>query len=392
MQAFDLDSRSPEGPHRYPPADHWSIPFGRLAGIQFYVSYSVFVALAVLAALVASVQGQQGNSDLPLIAAMAVSVWATGWLLQVIVFFAFHLTSIGESDTLTIGLLGVEVAYPLSNARCWTAGANLASAMIALTSLVVFGIGCLATHMLTTSEQFGSLMAWGQQLAIPSFGMHSPENFYLSAAWLFWIQAACQAFPMPRNLGRGAIASALVMFAAEAGEDLKLKLLRRTIQLIAIVTLVLAMATMLVEPKVFFPPWPILILLSLILWHSSTRPDLIAWIRSVEVAKTEHLGLALNKSQGFDEGVGRGGRFGKWLESARMHRKRKRAKAVWKREREEALDVARLDHVLKLVSDKGAEALSAEDRALWNESASCSGKIEIQVKSPTIPVGDAAAI
>jgi len=52
------------------------------------------------------------------------------------------------------------------------------------------------------------------------------------------------------------------------------------------------------------------------------------------------------------------------VDAVRMRKKRKRVRAAMRREHEEASDEARLDHVLKIVSEQGTNGLSAEDKAL----------------------------
>jgi len=198
----------------------------------------------------------------------------------------------------------------------------------------------------------------------------------LTATWLFWIQAACQAYPLPRNLGRGAIASAIALFAAEVDDELQVKLLRRFLQLTAIVTLVVAMATMLADADVFLPRWPILVVLSLILWASTKNQDLRDWITSVHIAGADpiasHFGTGTSE---FDDPAERDSELAEaspartpWIsemiDSVRMRQKRKLARAVMHREREEASDAARLDQVLQRVSEQGTKGLSPEDQAL----------------------------
>ncbi|MCC9601056.1 hypothetical protein LOC67_10910 [Stieleria sp. JC731] len=365
MQAFDLDSQNPQGPLDSPPADHWSVPVGRIAGIRLYVSYSVFFTLAILAVLITTVQYRQGEADLPVIATAAIAFWMTGWLVQLLVFFFCQLSSIARSDVLTIGILGVEVGYPLSRPICWSAMTNVLVSATCFAGLLIFGVGCLAVHMYGQGLPLSSYSVWMETLRTPGFGLGSIKNIYLTATWLFWCQAVCQTYPMPRCLGRGAMVSALVLFAAESGEDFKLKLVRRTIQLVSIITIMIALSVMLVEPKENVARWPVLVVLSLLLWQSSGRRDLLAWIRSVEVARFDQSDSPVLSLEDFHTNQKpQPGIVGKTLESVRMHRKRKRAIAVLQKEREEAVDAARLDEILEIVSQHGTDALSPEDRAV----------------------------
>ncbi|OYP31123.1 hypothetical protein [Rhodopirellula sp. MGV] len=389
MQAYDLDSQNPEGPLRYPPPENWSIPVGRIAGIAIYVSYSVFIALAIVAVLVATIQNRQGQADLPVVASTTVAVWATGWLVQLIVFLGFQSTTFAHSDSLTIGLLGAEVGFPLSRRRCWTAATNVLVAGTCLAALTVLGVGCLAMHLSAKSLDLGTLANWTQTLSTPGFGFGTVENIYLAATWMFWFQAFCQAFPMPRNLGRGGLISLMALFAAEADEEFKRKLARRMIQLLSLVLMLIALSILLVEPTQQVPRWPAIVLLSLLLWQSAGRSDVVAWIRSVEFAKIDQSesaallldypasgsgSFAATRSHGSNLTGSPGlagsqrakspGLVKRATDSFLLYQKRKRARLALQRERSEAFDISRLDEVLQIVSEKGKAALSSEDLAL----------------------------
>ncbi|MCA9139511.1 MAG: hypothetical protein KDB00_22210 [Planctomycetales bacterium] len=376
MPAFDIDSQSPSGSFEPQPSDGWSMPVGSIAGIRFFISYSVFVTLAVLAGLVAMVQNREGNGDLPLVALLAVSIWAVGWLVQIIVQLCLHFGGGGRSESITVGLLGVEAPNPLYRTYPWSAIANLMSACFSLTALAVFGAICLGIHMATEAADVTGWSSWLAELATPSLGLDAVENCYLTATWLFWIQAACQAYPLPRNLGRGAIASAVALFSAEASDDFQVKLLRRIMQMVAIITLLIAMATMMADADVFLPRWPIMVLLSIYLWVTASKHDLRDWITSVHLADTDpvasHFGWAESRSQHPPRDPGTTNQpqrpatpwINEMVDSVRMRHKRKLARAALRREHEEADDAARLDHVLRMVSERGTEGLSAADKAL----------------------------
>ena len=364
MQAFDLDSQSPEGPFDYPPSDQWSIPVARIAGTRVLLSYSVLIAVAVSLSFFAMIQNRSGDRELTLIAAAAGGVWILGWIVQLAVFLILQLTSSAKSGSLTIGLLGVDVGYPLSRPYCWSAGTNLFSYSICMMALTFLGFGCLIVHVLTAGGEELGLSNWFQTLRSPNFGMESLDNGYLAAAWVLWFQAAFQSFPLPRNLGRGATASAVALLISEADEDLKFRLLKRTIQLIAIATLVIAFTSLLSRPTEFVPVWPLLVFLALLLWYSSNRSDLLAWLRSIEVANSRHPELRLSVVDSDQEPGVKQSRVGQFIESLRMVKRRRLARAALIREREEALDVARLDQVLEKVGKCGRDGLSSEDQAL----------------------------
>ncbi|QDV86306.1 hypothetical protein [Planctomycetes bacterium TBK1r] len=371
MPAFDVDSQSPGGSFEPQPADHWSMPLGAIAGIRLYLSYSVFVALAILAGLVATVHGREGNGDLPLVALTAVTIWCFGWGLQLLVQLGLHRWTNAKSESITIGLLGVEAANPLYRRYPWSAVANLMAACFSLTALVMLGASCLAVHMLTRTAGYADGTLWLQELAAPGLGLDAVEKSYLTAAWLLWIQAACQAYPLPKNLGRGAIASAIALFAAEANDDLQLKLLRRLLQLISLITVVIAIATLIGDGDVHLPRWPVLLFLAGLLWVSTYKNDLRDWITSIHVAAADPIAghfdvtelRASDVTDSHDTSV-RTPWLSEWIDSVRMRHKRKRVRAAMRREHEEANDAARLDQVLQIVSQHGTKGLSHEDRAL----------------------------
>ncbi|QDV45222.1 hypothetical protein Enr13x_50970 [Stieleria neptunia] len=372
MPAFDVDSQSPGGSFEPQPTDNWSMPLGAIAGIRLYISYSVFVALAILAGLVATVQSRQGNGDLPLITLTAVAIWCFGWGLQLLVQLGLHAWTDAKSESITIGLLGVEAANPLYRRYPWSAVANLMAACFSLTALVIFGAACLAVHMLTRTAGYADGTLWLQELATPGLGLDAVENCYLTAAWLFWIQAACQAYPLPKNLGRGAIASAIALFAADAKDDLQLKLLRRLLQLISLITVVIAIATLIGDGDVNLPRWPVLLFLAVVLWVSTRKSDLRDWITSVHLAAADPIAAhfdvtELRAGDVADDSTAVTTRtpwISEMIDSVRMRQKRKRVRAAMRREHEEANDAARLDQVLQIVSQHGTQGLSHEDRAL----------------------------
>ncbi|MCO8124433.1 hypothetical protein NHH03_22025 [Stieleria sp. TO1_6] len=377
MPAYDIDSQSPEGSFDPDPSDGWVVRLGSVAGIRLFVSCSIFVALAVLTGLVGLVRLRPGNEDLPLITATALAFWCSGWAVQVIVQLCLHFGTHARTESLRIGLLGVEITHPLQRRHPWTAVANLTSTVLSLSALTLFGIGCLSIHLLNRSADLSHWSAWATALSAPGLGFDSLRDCYLTAAWLFWIQAAFQAYPLPHNLGRGAIASSVALFAAEADDEFQLKLLRRMLQLIAVITVVIAMGLLLADANSVLPRWTVLIAVSMWLWISSYADDLEDWITSVHIAGADPITARFREIAAEDdpardeqasvENVSDPPQtpwISDMIDSVRMRQKRKKALAALMREREEASDEARLDHVLTIVGRQGTEGLSPEDQAL----------------------------
>ena len=126
---------------------------------------------------------------------------------------------------------------------------------------------------------------------------------------------------------------------------------------------------MLAEPGVFLPRWPILVVVSLLLWVSTASHDLDDWVASVHLAGAQPIpigGHQVGRESERESSVR--ATSSPWISelvnSVRLRQKRKLAMEALRREREEASDQARLDQVLKMVSERGTDALTPADKAL----------------------------
>ncbi|MEM6473571.1 MAG: hypothetical protein AAF802_28690 [Planctomycetota bacterium] len=357
MPAFDTDSPTSGGDFSPVPADHWSMPIGRVAGVRLYVSYSIFVALAALFGLVTMVQGRPGNGDLPLLTIVAITIWMAGWLVQFLVQFGLHCFTSARREVLIIGLLGVEAGPPLRVRSPWSALANLSSTFCTMTALFLFGACYLVLHMAMQTTDWLSWQAWRDEFQRTGFGFGAIENIALTATWLFWVQACCQIYPLPKHLGRSAAASLVAVFASEADVGLQLRLLKRLLQIVAIATVMAALVTVVIGDDGFSFRWMILIAIAVYLWVSTNYDDLGDWLTAVAVSKSDPASGHFEPMRRSDVQVG-------WFEDIKMHRKRKRAKVALKREREEAVDLSRLDQVLEQVGRDGIDSISRADREL----------------------------
>ena len=141
---------------------------GQIAGVRIFVSYSVFVAFAVLAGLVTMISTREKDCvrairTLPVVATTAVAIWCFGWVNATAgATLSYTLAPGPEAKTITIGLLGIEWTNPLYRDRPWGAGAILGSAILTLLTLIAFGIGCLAIHMHT---RLGTVSDWSLWVA-----------------------------------------------------------------------------------------------------------------------------------------------------------------------------------------------------------------------------------
>ncbi|MEO1529931.1 MAG: hypothetical protein AAFX06_31335 [Planctomycetota bacterium] len=426
MPISPIRSERPGGSFEPGPSDGWIMPLGTLGGIRFSLSYSVIVALAVLAGVVAMVQHRPGDQDLPLIALIAVSIWSIGWMVQVIVQLWLHLGTPARSESITIGLVGVELGNPLYRRNPWSTNWILVSSFMTFVALTTFGFGCLTIHMHShalpdavpspsevdtavaslaapkNATDPGSLKSWLQQLSKKSFGLDEVHNCYLAAAWLLCFQATCQAFPLPRHLGRGALAAMVAMVSRDASDSLRVSYFRNALFLIVGVTIALAVVTVVTDSSMFPPRWPILLVLAFVLWASTRSPDLEDWVASIRVASSDPARSWLETSdfgenEDDDESAleedpqpsrtTRRSWLTEMVDSVRLYQRRRRARTVWQREQAEARDEAEFDRLLSQIASEGTESLNEEQRAVL-ERVSERKRRDRQSNASSEPSGD----
>ena len=331
-----FDSAMPEE------SPEWSIRLGRLRGVTVSLSFTIFLAAAGLIAAVTA-SGSGGNAELPKAAAIGVSIWVTGWLLQLlacgVAAFVLGLRLRG----LTIGLIGVEL-----QPHAWTATRCLGWAIFTLGALVASG---------------GLVWLWGggdglggvsvSPWRAPSLGLSEADSIPHAAAWLLWIQAACQAFPLPGTLGRFALLSLVSIGFRELSIAGQAVLSRRLVKGLGVVVAFAAIGLIPIDAGVRFPRWILLLLLAVALWLSS---------RSRELSETvECFRLAADGADLREQGETVGERLRQWLLA---RRRRRRLVDVVREERQEAVDAARLDSILERLRRDGAGSLSDEERAV----------------------------
>lgn len=318
-----------------------TIPIGRLGGTRFSLSYLVFISAAVLFAVVLASSKQNGNEGLPRAAALGAALWVSGWVIQLI-------THVGVTRLLdlplrhvSIGLLGVE-----GSPRNWPASRTLMTTLATIASLLVLG-------------SFYRLVEGGFQMpvlsraptevwATPSIGFEAEDSIWRTGAWLCWVQAICQMYPLPRALGRYAFAS----FAALCGYRLpavsQVLIFRRSLLLIALVTVCLGLYLMnQTVDEISWPKWPLVLLLSVLLWTSTRNVDIPLIIEGFAGPHEPRQGVVATLR-----------------EKVRGYRGRQRLKQAFERERGEAVDAARLDEILNRLHEHGQESLSEEDRQI----------------------------
>ncbi len=272
----------PQRPQRDRPdqgeVEAWAMPLGRVGGIEFQLCYSVFVAFAVLAGIIAMVRGRDNNADLPMVAMIGAAFWAAGWLVQVVVHCFLRFVGRIPIESLTIGLLGIE-----SRTRSWSAKSALLTASATLFSIVALGGMFLLAENLVLGPRLleSTLSVWGT----PGFGLASRETVWLAGAWLCWIQAICQMYPLPKSLGRLWLVAAISLLSRGWNEAAQTGIAKRFLRVIAVVTAIVALASIATEPNLVVPRWPLLLLLSVLLWISAHAHRCLRHVGGIRVQR-----------------------------------------------------------------------------------------------------------
>ncbi len=326
----------------------WAIPVGSIGKTQLNVSYSIFIAASILLTVVLIAKGQPGNADLPRAAMIGVAIWIAGWITQVLVHAMFAWVCELSVPTLTLGMVGVETMP-----RSWPARSALAVTLGTITSLVALAI---AFRLIEGGGRLPVLSSGGADVMTelfspPSLGMTAADSMWRAAAWLCSLQAVCQMFPLPRTLGRQAYAALASICGRRLDLASQVRLFRRCLIAIAIVTLVLAIYVLSQESTDRVPRWPLLFGLSLMLWISAHRPDVMSLLRGFQLADFE--GGEKQAGEGLAKRV---------TDHFRSRRLRQRVRAAMENERTEAVDASKLDEILQRLHSQGQASLSDEDR------------------------------
>ena len=349
----DFPQRPRSGPPFHEADDGWAMPIGTISGLRIYLSYSVFVAAAILASVLWLSHSNQGNGDLPIITLIGLAFWIVGWIVQFSVYAFYRFALAVEIESITIGLLGVE-----SRVRSWEAKTALIVTLSSLASLVLVGSGVVL------AEQFvNGTKPWEQLFAVlraPSFGLGSADFLWIAGAWLCWIQALFQLCPMPRSTGRVTIVALVTLLTEKLSEPLQTHFCKRAIQLIAFSTALIAIASLVKETDNGFRHWPLLFFLAVFLWISARAADVRELVLGFSTfSHWERDGLQADAE--VQQALG-------WVERARhaigSAARRRRLRRVLENERQEAMDADRLDDVLNRLHQHGRESLADADIAL----------------------------
>lgn len=343
MPATDPRSEFPRGDWLLDEsADRWTIPLCRMAGTQFGISYTVFIAAAILLAVVLTLASRPGNSDIVQTTTLGTAFWLSGWLVQVLTHFLLAWILGLRLRRLSFGLLGVE-----STSRNWRASMALAVAIAALASLLL--LGGLYRLIEGGFRMPTFLPDGGQSLSVPSIGFQSHDSIWFSGAWLCWVQAICQMYPLPRTLGRQVIGALAGMVGGHHDIPTQAMIFRRCIVVLAACTVLAAIFLMSEESGRAFPQWPLVALLGVLLWLSSRASDVTTML------------IGFQSTAALESGEGLVSRIRSRIRSGK---EQKRLQRAIEQERSEAVDAARLDEILNRLHAEGIESLSDEERQI----------------------------
>lgn len=328
----------------------------RIGTFSIGVSYGVLIALFALLVVTAIASAAPGNSELPRVAALGFLFWVSGWLIQSLTFLAASRVVGLRQPGLTLGVLGVE----MEPRPCRPQGALLLSLATA-TSLIV-----LATLYRLLEAEAQPTFSRGNASSIwfaPSFGFSKHDSIWRTAAWLCWVQAVLQLYPLPRTLGRQLVGSLTAIWASAMEPPAQESVFRRCLAGISVLMMGIVVTSLIAEVSMFGVQWIVLMAMSLLLWTSSRGKDVGGILACYRSQPGELV---------FDSNLERSGRHRcrlqeEWLAFRMMLRQlgfRRRLRAVQRRERGEAVDARELDDILLRLHRDGPQSLSTRDRRI----------------------------
>lgn len=319
----------------------WAIRVGRFGGLTLSISFTVFLAGAGLVASLTAL-GSRGDGGIASAAGVGVAIWVGGWAIQIVVTLLSALVLGLRMRALTLSLIGVEM-----RPHVWRPERCVGWAIAMIGGLVLSGaaVWWLAGGV----SRDPTVRPWH----VPSLGLGQVDAVGHAAAWLLWIQAACQCVPLPGTAGRFAMLSVIAIGAREADTRFRIGLARRLVRGTAIVIAFIAIGLIPTEFGGRVPRWILLILLAAALWISSRSRDL--------VDLSDGFAGATLGGEGLDETKSLADRVrGQIL----AQRRRRRLVATAREEHQEATDAARLDEILERLRVDGVDALSDDERGV----------------------------
>jgi hypothetical protein len=360
------ESSSPEH-QRWPPLGlrppmRWGISIGRLGNTRFYLSPAVPLAAALLIVLIAYFAGQPGNNaDLPMVAAVGTAIWIAGWLVQLAVQWLVCGGLGPGNGEVVLSLMGVQSAP-----RRWPAKTALWIAAISLGTLCTCGVffwwadGGFQKPVLAPEKP----AFWSP----PNIGRSLSDSTWRIAAWLFWAQAICQMFPLPRTTGREMLGALTRLCSKRLDIMHQVVNFRRSLMSIAFLTMVFAIVMTALDSDAVIPRWPVVLLLAVMLWVSAHGRDvaeiIVGFQAAEELEQPEDDAEHQDRLASVMADRGRPGILARTAQAIRARRGRRRIAEAMANERREAMDVDRLDEILHQLHEQGMDSLSSEERAI----------------------------
>ncbi len=353
------------------------MPLGTISGLKLYLSYGVFVAAAVLVGVLVIVRDNVGtaggNSDLTSVTLIGLAFWLVGWLVQLTVYGFYRFVFGVPIESVTIGILGVE-----SRPRDWDARTALIVSTSSLLAVVSIGMLIVAAEQLINHTN-----PWPRMFSVwsaPSFGLSRSDSIWLGGAWLCWIQAICQLYPLPKSTGRIALVASVSMLTQRLGESFQTHFSRRSLQLVAFITAIVAIASIAPSGGKFSGNSFFLLGIATLLWVSARARD-VRWL-VLSFGPFPHWDahettgpLSIERIYPPPTSLWRQIR-----DSIASIRHRRQLRQALRSEHQEAIDASRMDEVLEKLHQHGRDSLPPEDLALLKRM---SNNLKRERRSPT---------
>ncbi len=333
------------------PSQSRALSLLRVGGIQFQASLGVAIAAVVLTLFAIAASRSAGNADVPRVVGLGALFWVSGWLVQAITYLSISRLMGSPASKLCLGVLGVEVGP-----RRWPASRALLVALATIAALIVLGSfyrlieGGFRMPQIVRSDQ----SIW----SAPSIGFAKHDSIWRTAAWLCWVQAVLQFYPLPRTLGRQIVSALSAIVSANLEIPLQLTSLRRCLGAVSLLTMGITIISVLTESSFFGVHWFVFFGLSLLLWISTHSADLGLMLAGYRSHATEETGSPPEHPHSPpSQSV-----LALIRDSLQLWKSRRRLRTAQRREQEEAINAQRLDEILTRLHRDGLESLSPTDR------------------------------
>ncbi len=318
---------------------------------RIYVTYALPIAIAASVVLVMLVRQQPNVGDVATAFLIGGAFWVGGCLVQVVSHLAVWGVWNEPCESVTVGLLGVE--FPPVHQR---PRKLIALAIATVTPLILAAIASTMVGVVWADEPF-----WlaSERWSMPSLGDSTSDHIWQAGGLLLVVQMICQFFPLPRTPGRQVV----LALTAEALRHLDLPQIlvvaRRMLVLIAVILAMVALAIMPLESGSVAQRWPILLVVSVMLWVSSRSEDVELSLWSLVNSEAARRGPATPRGTRHSSTWLRG-----QMQNLRSLKGRRRLRQAIAKERSEAVDASKLDEILAKLHEQGESSLTPDERAI----------------------------